>query len=103
MFSIVKKNIFITNNSLKNLRLYSKPIKKLNSRYFFYNWNQHAEYRSSFNLTKTYLLIKKTWYFQKKKNLLNLKKFKNINSFTINILQYQKINSKLIDFIKKIF
>lgn len=95
MFSIVKKKIFITNNSKKQLVLYSKPIKNLNSKYFFYNWNQHAEYRSSFNLTKSYLLIKKLWYFQKKQFLfipINIKKKINSN---IEILKYQKLQSKI--------
>lgn len=95
MFSIVKKKIFIANNSKKQLNLYSKPIKNLNSKYFFYNWNQHAEYRSSFNLTKSYLLIKKLWYFQKKQFLfipINIKKKLNSN---IEILKYQKLQSKI--------
>lgn len=103
MFSIIKNKIFITNNFSKKLKLYSKPIKKLNSKYFFYIWNQHAEYRSSYNLSKTYLLTKKLWYFQKKSFLSLSNKIKKINSTQIIKLNYQLINSKLIDFIKKIF
>lgn len=103
VFSIVKKKIFITNNSKKQLSLYSKPIKNLNSKFFFYNWNQHAEYRSSYNLSRTYLLTKKLWYFQKKQFSFipyNLKKQLISDIYNVN---YKKLQSKLIDFIKKIF
>lgn len=103
MFSLIKKKIFITNNFSKKLNLFSKSIKKLNSKYFFYTWNQHAEYRSSYNLHKSYLLIQKIWYFQKKKFLFIPNKFKNLNISELNNIKYIKIQSKLIDFIKKIF
>lgn len=103
MFSIIKKKIFIKNNFKKQLSLYSKPVKKLNSRYFFYNWNQQAEYRSSYNISRTYLLIKNLWYFQKKKFLFIPNNFKKTLIFNIDNLNYQKLQSKLIDFIKKIF
>lgn len=103
MFSIVKKKIFITNNSKKQLTLYSKPIKNLNSKFFFYNWNQHAEYRSSYNLSRTYLLTKKLWYFQKKQFLSTPHYLKKKLISDIDDITYTKLQSKLIDFIKKIF
>lgn len=103
MFSLVKKKIFIINKFQKQLLLFSKPIKNLNAKYFFYNWNQHAEYRKGYNLSRTYLLTKKLWYFQKTSFLSIPYNFKNKNSSQIEPFEYIKIQSKLIDFIKKIF
>lgn len=103
MFSFIKKKITIKLKKKLFLITYSRLIKKLNSRYFFYNWNQHAEYRASSNLSKSYLLIKNLWYFQKKKFLLIPYNFKKIHTSILNEITYIKLKSKLSDFIKKIF
>jgi hypothetical protein len=79
-----------------------KRYRKLNSKYFFINFNQQSQNRSGLDITKTYLLNKNLWYFQKKNNL----KFPNCwNKKTIsevNCNNYITLMSKLNDFIKKI-
>lgn len=103
MLSIIKKNFLIQSESQKLLMRYSRPMKKLYLRYFFYHWNKHAEYRAGHNLTKSYLLLKNLWYFQKKNFLLTSVNFKYKTISICNDEIYIKLQSKLIDFNKKIF
>jgi hypothetical protein len=80
-----------------------KIYKKLNSKYFFLNWNQHSQDRSGLDITKTYLLNKNLWYFQKKNNLQFPFFWKKIQVSEVKESKYTVLVSKLNDFSKKIF
>jgi hypothetical protein len=102
VYGSVYKEVFKAFFKKKIIRL-SKGYKKLNSKYFFLNWNQHSQDRSGLNITKAYLLSKNLWYFQKKNNLQLPVLLKKNTIENIKNITYLKINSKLNDYIKKIF
>jgi hypothetical protein len=102
VYGSVYKKINKVFHKTKFMRLV-KSYKKLNSKYFFFNWNQHSQDRSGLDITKTYLLNKNLWYFQKKNNLQFPFLFKKMSISEIKINKCITLVSKLNDSIKKIF
>ena len=95
MIGIVRKKFnlifFKIKQNLKDVR----QLKKLNNKYFLRNWNQHAEHRKSLNLTKSYLLAQRLWYFQKKNNIKLPLKFKKTKQTSFNYKVVKTLNSKI--------
>lgn len=83
----------------KYIRSMSKAYQRLNWKFFFYNWNQQTQPRTGLNMTKTYLLNWKLWYFQKKKFIsLPINWKKNYITELPNQHNFVKLNSKLNDY-----
>ena len=103
MFSLILKSYL----RIKNKKKFSKIVKKTsiqNHRTFYIFLNYHTQHRSGYNMTRPYLLNTKLWYFQKKQLLQPLIMWKKINIDIINnYIISNKLDSKLNDFIKKIF
>lgn len=95
MFSIILKSYL----RIKNKKKFSIKIKKLNYQnyrnfYIFLNYN--TQHRSGYNMTRTYLLNSKLWYFQKKKLFKLSSEWKKLelNKIKTNI-HYNKLQSKI--------
>ena len=102
MFSILYKLVSLKIKKIKKKKL--KKFKYRNWRFFFFKWNAQSQYRANWNISRSYLLNSKLWYFQKKKNLQHLIQFKKkplnvVKDSVKNISLISKVN----DYIKKIF
>jgi hypothetical protein len=91
-------------------KLYRK--RKINiKRYTYLNWrgfysflNYHTQHRTGVNMTRSYLINSKLWYFQKKKTIRLPFIWKKSEFINIEnpVLKFSLV-SKLNDFIKEIF
>lgn len=104
MFSVLYR---LVNLKIKKIKVKKNKLKKFkhrNWRFFFLKWNAQSQYRANWNISRSYLLNSKLWYFQKKKNLKPLMQWKkkSLNIITKSIKNI-KLTSKLNDYIKKIF
>ena len=103
MFSLILRSYL----KIKNKKKFSKIVKKTsiqNHRNFYIFLNYHTQHRSGYNMTRPYLLNTKLWYFQKKQLFQPPLTYKKINIDVVHDYTiFSKLDSKLNDFIKKIF
>ena len=95
MYNSIYKAWELKNFNKKKLK---KTIKwgKLRTSIFFYRWNAQGQHRLSWNLTRSFLLNSKLWYFQKKNIItLPLNWKKNNLSITGMIDNTLILNSKI--------
>lgn len=103
MFSVLYR---LVNLKIKKIKIKKSKLKKFkyrNWRFFFFKWNAQSQYRANWNMSRSYILNSKLWYFQKKKTYTSFSKWKK-NSVSIISRYITGINliSKLNDYIKKI-
>jgi hypothetical protein len=95
VFSVIQRDFYLKYYSRSYLLRECGSLQRHNDTYFFYKWNQQAEYRKNYNLSRTYLLLKKSWYFQKKKNILIPFKWKKLEISPISHANYVTLESHI--------
>lgn len=82
MYNLVynRLNLFRKKLNLNKIKKFKKKII-----WFFIRWNAQGQYRSNRNLSKSYILNQKLWYFQKKKNIQIPAKYKISDVIEIDI------------------